>query len=161
MNNNSQITFSFPNGEEIFVFDFSTGESFLKFPLPSVFSKKFLEMEKNPTKKIQENQEIQSKKDIVPLCKFWKQGKCRFGDKCIFRHTYDECASSAKQSNMTCFCCGKKGHHISDCKETCTVMICPHWFRGSCKYGGQCKRRHTLDINGISEKEHKQKPRLW
>ena len=83
----------------------------------------------------------------VPLCKFWDQGHCNFGNLCRNRHSESPLARSAREEsgNITCRECGLFGHHQRDCISPCnkcnseehTTSKCVRCYR--CKEWGHAK----------------------
>ena len=97
----------------------------------------------------------------VELCKFWKNGQCKFGLKCRYRHSEFSTARSAREEsgNITCHECGVFGHHQRDCIAPCEKCDsedhrtskcikcygCQKWghAKRECTLCGNCRDNHT------------------
>ena len=95
----------------------------------------------------EERKEERWKKEVA-ICKFWKNGQCKHGDFCSFRHSHDPLARSAKveSGNITCNRCGEFGHHIKNCPP-CAKCGGKFHNEKSCKQCKQCEKWGHLEKN--------------
>ena len=82
-------------------------------------------------------------------CLFLKKfGKCKFGDKCYYKHEGVTKSSTANQTT-------------SDKTPTTSTeaQLCQLWSRtGKCKFGDNCKFKHQADANQVATPKPKPKP---
>ena len=67
---------------------------------------------------------IEKEEATRPLCRFFALGKCKYAEKCTFRHVNEE--SSANETKMTC----------------------PFYVKGKCRYGDKCRLDHPPASDG-------------
>jgi len=90
--------------------------------------------------------------NTAPLCRFYRQGRCCYGDACYFRH--DEELPAADGSVAV------DQEHQHHQQQQSFLPLCRFYQRGYCRYGGDCMFRHddNANIDLLKNKQQQQEP---
>lgn len=106
---------------------------------------------------------------INKVCKFYLQGNCRHGTDCLFLHTTGSLPAEFQQQHwhhqhrrISSLSASPKSamspfplHH-----PPASSVVCPFWLKGDCKYGNQCRNRHSIE-GSSSTATGAQQQQLW
>lgn len=69
-----------------------------------------------------------------PVCKFFIESRCKFGEKCHYYH-------QQRKEQLFCICCPVK-------------IVCPFFMKGRCKFGEKCKSYHPTVTSSCKQIYH-------
>ncbi len=90
------------------------------------------------------------------VCRFWLQGTCKFGDKCLYQHTQSAKAAPSEDEQASSYddeqdaAAMPTGTSQGDDKN----RPCHAHFFKLCFFGGQCRYSHDEALHTASFKEH-------
>ena len=92
----------------------------------------------NPNKEEEEQKEVENQKKYrTELCKYYEiNGRCKFGENCIFAHG---------KNNLRENLCKKSGYKKRPCVN--------FFDKGFCMYGNRCQFSHDLKFDNVLNKD--------